>query len=756
MSVDVSLSVQLLEPIGGAEPCGIDSRDEPNALRLRDEVAKLEALQGSPVDWPLVERLATGLLSDVTKDLKVAAQLAHASLYTRGIAGCRDGVTMLASLCDTYWDGLHPQRPKARSAALVWFVTRSEVALTAWPLSPGDAEQLSSLRDAIERFGNTMRMRLGDQAPDLAPLLDVLNRMQLSGVGVAAQASAPSVSPVASVTPATGQPVGEGETRAVVQPGGASELDTRSWSAAWMVPISDEAPQGKDVRNDPLFLGIRDAVQMAEHPAGGDADWQAVATRCDRLLKEHSKDLRVAAFHAYALYKARGLEGLSVGLAVVGGLLEGHWDGLFPAVERSTRARSSALAWLFPRLEHLGQHPVTLADSLLVARVAASAAYVVEQVHARFAPGEAPATGPLMEQVSRLELSIPSPESTPTPPAVTPSLPSATTSGGPPPTSGPSPATHSSPPVVHVNTATPQAPGGADASEVRAYVRTLARDLMQVADNLLEADPTAPESYRLARFAGYAAINKNPPHDKGRLPQPSPEFVLGGLERIFSAQEWANLIVTAEKTIRANPLLLDAHRYLLLGMQRMGDPYRVAYGVALGELVSLLTRAPELPDLLFSDGKPVAQPATREWLSQVVLAPGKGDTESARPEEGDLTEARKLAAEGKGKQALDVLDRAARALPEGRGAFNLRLAMAEVALGMKANTLAEGIYASLVEDGDKVQLDTWDPPLAGKLYAKYYLCLKSLARDDRLMAERSRMIYRRLCRVDPARALVSD
>lgn len=761
MSAVVEQVRALLEPIAGGTRCGVDTRDEPDAIRLRDEVSKLEGLHGNLVDWALVERIGVDLLARSTKDIRIASQVAHAMSHTRGLEGALAGVTLLRGVIDTFWDGLHPERPKGRASAVAWFVTRSEHALPTMRLTQDHAAVIQDFRNACDALANTVRERFGDSAPAMQPLLDAVTRLQISDAPGPSDAPTQAVAAVVEVASAVASAVSETPPTPSVEeaPSPAPQSEhPRTWAAAWSAPIAPDAPQGKDVRNEPSFLSIRDAVQMAEHPAGGVPDWQAVISRSSQLLKEQSKDLRVAAFYAYAAYREQGLEGLTVGLSILGALLETHWEGVFPSMERSSRARSSALAWLFPRLDNLGQHPLKPADGPLVARLSDAAAYVVEQVHARFAPGEAPATGPLLEQVSRLQLSIPSVSVTPTTgpaPVVAATqvgAPSSKAANGAVATSG----TTSAPAIVTVNQTAPAVPKSADASQVRAYVRTLARDMMQVADALLDADPTAPESYRLARFALYGSINKNPTADNGRLPQASPEFVLAALERMLTAQEWDKLVVTAEKTVRSNPFLLDGHRYLLLAMDRLGDPYRVARGVVFGEMVALLKRAPDIAELCFSDGKPIAQPITKDWIRQVVMPSGPGAAGPAvTPQDEDIAKARALAASGKGKQALDALEQLSSSAASGSIAFRIRIVMAEVAVGMKALLLAEGIYAGLVEEADRVGLDAWEPRLAADLYAKYGACLKGLSRDDRLMAERSRMIYRRLCRVDPARALAS-
>jgi type VI secretion system protein ImpA len=55
-----------------------------------------------------------------------------------------------------------------------------------------------------------------------------------------------------------------------------------------------------------------------------------VATLAIDALKSTSKDLEVATWLTEALVRIAGLEGLSTGASIIGGLVDRHWDGLYP------------------------------------------------------------------------------------------------------------------------------------------------------------------------------------------------------------------------------------------------------------------------------------------------------------------------------------------------------------------------------------------------------------------------------------------
>lgn len=93
-----------------------------------------------------------------------------------------------------------------------------------------------------------------------------------------------------------------------------------------------------------------------------EADWPFVATRCARLIESKSKDLRLAVWLAEAQAKTRRFRGLGDGFAVLAGLCEHYWDGLYPAADEDGdyEQRTGNLGWLLARTPQLVREmPVT-------------------------------------------------------------------------------------------------------------------------------------------------------------------------------------------------------------------------------------------------------------------------------------------------------------------------------------------------------------------------------------------------------------
>src|SRR5690606_42028094 len=107
-------------------------------------------------------------------------------------------------------------------------------------------------------------------------------------------------------------------------------------------PGTDGDYAGPDVRYSSEFEQIENALQQegSIHRNGGP-DWTRIVEQGEQLLQSQSKDLRVACWLAWALYRTNGTEGLQAGLALLRNQLD-HWDALHP---RKPRTRSAALTW---------------------------------------------------------------------------------------------------------------------------------------------------------------------------------------------------------------------------------------------------------------------------------------------------------------------------------------------------------------------------------------------------------------------------
>lgn len=127
----MSLRDELLFPIAGANPGGVELRYDPlfdkikEARREDDDAPQGEwTTARKAADWPLVIKLAKDAIATKSKDLQIAAWLTEALVSREGFPGLRSGLQVLTGLVDQYWDHLYPEIDEGdaemRAAPLEW------------------------------------------------------------------------------------------------------------------------------------------------------------------------------------------------------------------------------------------------------------------------------------------------------------------------------------------------------------------------------------------------------------------------------------------------------------------------------------------------------------------------------------------------------------------------------------------------------------------------------------------------------------
>ncbi len=104
-------------------------------------------------------------------------------------------------------------------------------------------------------------------------------------------------------------------------------------------PLSAEAPCGANMEYQPPFMELEELARGKPEQVIGDKvkpaqdpDWDKVQDAAVELFTV-TKDLRIAGWLHMALLKLHGLQGLCTGLALLRGLVERHWDSVYPRLD---------------------------------------------------------------------------------------------------------------------------------------------------------------------------------------------------------------------------------------------------------------------------------------------------------------------------------------------------------------------------------------------------------------------------------------
>lgn len=199
--------MELLElgknPISSASPAGKDARYEPEYESLQQQIDKLSsASAGGEIDWNQVSALCQTLLSEKTKDLKVAAYLGVALLRLGGAAGLSDGVQILHDLVDNFWENMQPEKSRLRGRlnALSWWQDHAETFLTNYAGDEIPRETVELLGQRLRDFDAALSALTPD-APVLSRLIEYADG--LPSPDSESPASTPPEPPAASPPPST-------------------------------------------------------------------------------------------------------------------------------------------------------------------------------------------------------------------------------------------------------------------------------------------------------------------------------------------------------------------------------------------------------------------------------------------------------------------------------------------------------------------------------------------------------------------------
>ena len=510
--------------------------------------------------------------------------------------------------------------------------------------------------------------------------------------------------------------------------------DSSTISALGATPIAGPSPTGASARYEPEFDKLSGEIAKLESVEGrASIRWDDVINLATTLLSSKSKDLLVAGYLTLGLVRKRGYPGLASGLQVCRDMVANFWDGLFPEKNR-IRARATAMQWMSERVE------AALAEASSPSKsdreVLTKCSALVEELGTlggeKFGD-EAPDLGALGRAVSEKLDAIPPDAPPPSEAQAAEEAPAETTSssGG---------AAVEVPSVGDI--ASPEA--------AREALGQVSRSLWEIASALRQASPTDPLAYQLSRLAVWSDVVEAPPSSDGTAQ-------VDGGDADFAAEQEARLdkgdyapvLADCEARLATDSLWLDLNFFVFRAMEGLGRPYAAARKGVEDLVAWLARRVPEILDLRFANGTPMAGEAARLWIvNELGTAAQKGTAGAGRPSEAALGEARKLAARKEFDKAAGMLQKILQGLTSRRDRFAGRLDLAKLCLEGGRPELARPQLEALDQETRQFPLEDWDPGLCIELATELVKCYAALS-----MPEKLDEAYGRLCRLDLSAAL---
>lgn len=448
--------------------------------------------------------------------------------------------------------------------------------------------------------------------------------------------------------------------------------------AQLIAPIASDDPVGCDPRESSLYETIR-----SETSKTSDKNWQLILESSFEILTQQSKDLVVLGYLLQAVAIRHGWGAAAAVTQGYAALLRVHGDALHPKRER---ARRNALLWLGEeRVTGSFERISATASDLAALGEMDAALSEMESLVREAMPDAAAKIAGLRRVVAAKKASLRPPE---VPAATLPEAPK---------------------PEVYKTTEPHAAPMEALSKG------DLGKLLQKTALGWISLDPGSPVGYKLLRILRWQEISVPP--GSANLTPPHPRRI-ASLEELHGRRAWDEILSRSETAFTEPGLQfwLDLQYHVVAALSGRG--FETCAEAVSMELKALLVRVPQLPELTFSDGTPLATSITRGWLDELCReAPREAPVSAAFRHddlESDLIAAKELASAGAVAQALELLQGGI-PFEDLRHRTLRQLAIAKFALLHGKLRPALHLGQELAERCFQLKLSEWDPALSTEI-----------------------------------------
>ncbi|HKW48146.1 MAG TPA: type VI secretion system protein TssA [Gemmatimonadaceae bacterium] len=580
-----------------------------------------------------------------------------------------------------------------------------------------------------------------------------------------------------------------------------------------LTPIPGSNPAGVELRSDPVYDKIKFARREDDDmPQGGwtaerkTADWSQVIKLTKDAIATKSKDLQLAVWMAEAMLAREGLAGFRSALDTIVGLLEQHWEHLYPEIDDGdSEARANTLGSLggakmavrvrrvpldkaghdLGQIQQANRVPTEidaandstkaeLRQSLvaegratpeeiesgfratpkpwlkaLVADIDGALVLLqnLDEISAERFPDEGPSYRDIreaLEEVQRTskQLLKRKLELDPDPVEVV---------GG----------TDLTAPVSVPEGVVLPASVGAQLSAIPTSREDAASRIAVSAKYLRQSDPTNPAAYLLLRGFRWGELRASGTSPDPRLLEAPATATRTQLKVLLLDSKWEGLLEACEG-VMATPQgrgWIDLQRYALTACEQLGAEFQIVAAALKGALRSLLADIPGLLDMTLMDDTPTANAETRKWLGGVLEAePAKSASEEGaedvapeplRPRGGRNAALAEVRA-GRTDRAIALLMREAASEKTKRGRFLVQTELASIMVDGGHHIVAQPILEELMGSIEGHKLEDWESgDVVARPLALLYQCLERVDGDP----STRQALYLRICRLDPVQAI---
>ncbi|SDS75659.1 type VI secretion system protein TssA [Pseudomonas trivialis] len=494
-------------------------------------------------------------------------------------------------------------------------------------------------------------------------------------------------------------------------------------------PCSETSFIGCEVRFSSEYEALETELAKLQSIHGeNQPDWQKIVETSECVLREHSKDLRVAVWLVWALYQRESFAGLLAGLGLLLHLCEQHWAVVYPIRQRT---RDAAFGWLVLRLDPVFAQSLSVAGQQPVFHLLHEHLSRLDECWSQRMGHDAPLLLPIRRQLSeRLEQGA---QGNPAPAAL--------------------PQVMTQVKQVAAQLLKPE-PAIENEREANRQLRALQDQARPLCKWWLRQGAADLRALRLSRTLAWLSLTRYPDADNQRITTlrgPAVDKLKRCQERLAQGH-YADLILEFDASLSSAMFWFDGLRMqweCLDALQANLAKTELEVSFAL-----LLQRLPDLPEYRFYDGMPFADASTRDWIALHVarhlqtnrpLAQAKNI--DAAPWETALQEGLPRLRKDGLKAVVGEFTQSLHAARSERDRFHWRLAQARLCVLAGKHELAKIQLEQLDDHLQQAGLERWEPELALQVAQLLFRCCERLPQDQ-AVRERKEQTHRRLCHFD--------
>ena len=494
--------------------------------------------------------------------------------------------------------------------------------------------------------------------------------------------------------------------------------------------ISEKNPAGIDVQYEPEYESLQDEIEkLSSVGLVATIDWDKIIDLSTLILSEKSKNLLVASYLNFALFKKEDLKGLSKGTHIINDMLQNFWDTLYPGKKRM-RGRENAINWWYDKIDSSlsGILPEKWEEN-------EKEAFINELISIdNFLTNNMENTPVLTGLITRISNLL-----TTETEQKKPLSPSAASKSG-----------------IETEQDSQDQVSELDADK---FLKKGLDILGRIASEYFKKEDINSLTYKLDRIVAWFQVKDIPPNVDGKTMLPPPdEETIALLNRLYSSKNWKELLKTAESYVRQYLFWLDLSFYVTESLKQLG--YEIISQMVVLDTLEYVKRLQGIEKLQFADGSHFANEETRSWLKSsgkkrsdqdilldVSTKEGAKKNEMAK----EFKKADSLIKNGKIAKALTDFKQKMDQAGSGKNKFLWQIGFCKLLFNTKNIRLTTPYIQELMGTIDKHLISEWEPELA----LTAYITILSGLRKQKTESNKELIdkLINRISSLDPVKAL---